>query len=274
MKPKPAVSGPLSMLHNIPAMISNSAMPSTMITSTQAVIPSALTEAETTSINSPAPTMLTSYSSPSSSTVPSSQLNTHSTPSSQLNTHSTTSSKLLTDSVLSMISSPVSNMISAIASSIKHSDHSSPSVSELVEATSVSPSQTITIKDEPSTPSIKERVTGIEAMIQNFLSPFKNLPDPPPKEVYNLPRQDLDIPPNVTVNSSQLLPDIPSNKEQQGYRKKMMRCKECENCLRPNCGKCMYCLDMKKFGGNNSLRQTCIHRKCLNVSLPRASDAW
>ena len=40
-------------------------------------------------------------------------------------------------------------------------------------------------------------------------------------------------------------------------------CGECTGCLRNNdCGICRYCKDKTKFGGQNRLRQKCLHRRC------------
>lgn len=44
------------------------------------------------------------------------------------------------------------------------------------------------------------------------------------------------------------------------------RCKRCEACVRPECGECNFCRDMKKFGGPGKLKQTCVLRQCLSVS--------
>lgn len=43
---------------------------------------------------------------------------------------------------------------------------------------------------------------------------------------------------------------------------KRRRCNECDGCLAPNCGVCVYCKDMPKFGGGGTLRQTCKNRQC------------
>merc|ERR1712238_261108 len=32
---------------------------------------------------------------------------------------------------------------------------------------------------------------------------------------------------------------------------------ECVNCLTPDCGKCLFCLDKPKFGGSNQKKQRC-----------------
>lgn len=48
------------------------------------------------------------------------------------------------------------------------------------------------------------------------------------------------------------------------------RCKRCEACVRPECGDCNFCRDMKKFGGPGKLKQTCVLRQCLSVSRLRS----
>lgn len=45
----------------------------------------------------------------------------------------------------------------------------------------------------------------------------------------------------------------------------LCRCKRCEACMRPECGDCNFCRDMKKFGGPGKLKQTCVLRQCLSV---------
>ena len=56
--------------------------------------------------------------------------------------------------------------------------------------------------------------------------------------------------------------------------KRMMRCGECENCLRDDCGKCAMCKDKPKFGGPGKLKQTCERKKCNYMRLaPPASSA-
>uniref|UniRef100_A0A8C9QWN0 [histone H3]-dimethyl-L-lysine(36) demethylase n=1 Tax=Scleropages formosus TaxID=113540 RepID=A0A8C9QWN0_SCLFO len=50
-------------------------------------------------------------------------------------------------------------------------------------------------------------------------------------------------------------------------RRRRVRCKRCTACLRKECGNCNYCKDMRKFGGPGRLKQTCVLRQCLAVSL-------
>ena len=43
---------------------------------------------------------------------------------------------------------------------------------------------------------------------------------------------------------------------------KRVRCKKCDGCKRQDCGLCIYCVDMKKFGGPGKKKQACLGRKC------------
>ena len=40
------------------------------------------------------------------------------------------------------------------------------------------------------------------------------------------------------------------------------RCRNCAACLRVNCRECIFCRDMKKYGGPGILRQQCVERMC------------
>uniref|UniRef100_A0AAY4BSL5 [histone H3]-dimethyl-L-lysine(36) demethylase n=1 Tax=Denticeps clupeoides TaxID=299321 RepID=A0AAY4BSL5_9TELE len=51
-------------------------------------------------------------------------------------------------------------------------------------------------------------------------------------------------------------------------RRRRVRCKSCAACVRPECGDCAFCRDMKKFGGPGRLKQTCVLRQCLAPTLP------
>merc|ERR1719242_1692389 len=53
-----------------------------------------------------------------------------------------------------------------------------------------------------------------------------------------------------------------TNKGGKGIRNRVF-CGECTGCLKnDDCGKCRYCKDKTKFGGQNRLRQKCLHRRC------------
>lgn len=48
----------------------------------------------------------------------------------------------------------------------------------------------------------------------------------------------------------------------KGIRNRVF-CGECAGCLKnDDCGRCRYCQDKTKFGGQNRLRQKCLHRRC------------
>ncbi|XP_053617138.1 jmjC domain-containing histone demethylation protein 1 isoform X2 [Plodia interpunctella] len=51
-------------------------------------------------------------------------------------------------------------------------------------------------------------------------------------------------------------------------RRRRTRCKRCEACQRTDCGECVFCHDMVKFGGLGRAKQTCIMRQCLQPMLP------
>ena len=53
-----------------------------------------------------------------------------------------------------------------------------------------------------------------------------------------------------------------SNGSGKGIRNRVF-CGECAGCLKnDDCGRCRYCQDKTKFGGQNRLRQKCLHRRC------------
>ena len=48
-----------------------------------------------------------------------------------------------------------------------------------------------------------------------------------------------------------------------GKKKKVGSCGQCEACSREDCRQCIYCIDMRKYGGPNRLRKRCIRRRCM-----------
>ena len=69
---------------------------------------------------------------------------------------------------------------------------------------------------------------------------------------------------NIMITSNGTL--TPGNggggKGGKGIRNRVF-CGECPGCLQnDDCGKCRYCKDKTKFGGQNRLRQKCLHRRC------------
>ncbi|KAF7490053.1 hypothetical protein SSS_07335 [Sarcoptes scabiei] len=47
---------------------------------------------------------------------------------------------------------------------------------------------------------------------------------------------------------------------------KKSRCKVCQGCKAKDCGQCSYCLDKKKFGGSNVIKQACKYRVCVRFN--------
>ncbi|BES92321.1 jmjC domain-containing histone demethylation protein [Nesidiocoris tenuis] len=57
-------------------------------------------------------------------------------------------------------------------------------------------------------------------------------------------------------------------KAKAGPRRRRTRCKKCAACHQNDCGECVFCQDMVKFGGSGRAKQTCIMRQCLQPMLP------
>ncbi|XP_058237611.1 lysine (K)-specific demethylase 2Aa isoform X2 [Hemibagrus wyckioides] len=83
-------------------------------------------------------------------------------------------------------------------------------------------------------------------------------PPPPPAPVGRPKLATTPIIPRPTKPASAM----------SALRRRRVRCKRCEACLRPECGECNFCRDMKKFGGPGKLKQTCVLRQCLAPGLP------
>ncbi|KAG5878342.1 hypothetical protein JTB14_023695 [Gonioctena quinquepunctata] len=58
---------------------------------------------------------------------------------------------------------------------------------------------------------------------------------------------------------------IDSKGENKGPKKK--RCGVCESCQSPDCGECVHCKDMLKFGGSGKSKQACKNRRCPNMAI-------
>ncbi|XP_034942287.1 jmjC domain-containing histone demethylation protein 1 [Chelonus insularis] len=86
------------------------------------------------------------------------------------------------------------------------------------------------------------------------------LPAPPPLTIAE--RERLKLP-------KKHFPKIPKSEAKAPMpRRRRTRCKRCEACTRQDCGECVYCQDMVKFGGSGRAKQTCITRQCLRPMLP------
>ena len=44
--------------------------------------------------------------------------------------------------------------------------------------------------------------------------------------------------------------------------KKRKRCGQCAGCTTSDCGKCVYCMDMVKYGGLGKKKKACLLRRC------------
>jgi hypothetical protein len=63
-----------------------------------------------------------------------------------------------------------------------------------------------------------------------------------------------------------------TSKGGKGIRNRVF-CGDCPGCLKnDDCGQCRYCKDKTKFGGQNRLRQKCLHRRCQMDTHRRSSQ--
>ena len=59
-----------------------------------------------------------------------------------------------------------------------------------------------------------------------------------------------------------------------GGKMRRFRCQRCAACQKPDCGNCAHCLDKRKFGGPDKIRQACILRqKCEEWFVTEVIDA-
>ena len=50
--------------------------------------------------------------------------------------------------------------------------------------------------------------------------------------------------------------------ETEAQKMKKRRCRKCAGCLMPDCGQCVFCRDMKKFGGPVKRKKACEKKRC------------
>uniref|UniRef100_Q1RQ05 [histone H3]-dimethyl-L-lysine(36) demethylase n=2 Tax=Ciona intestinalis TaxID=7719 RepID=Q1RQ05_CIOIN len=79
-----------------------------------------------------------------------------------------------------------------------------------------------------------------------------------PRDLHKLTRK-----PRTPSTSS-----TPGTKKPNASRVRRVRCKQCEACQRGDCRECVFCKDMRKYGGPGTMKQTCILRRCINPILP------
>ena len=78
------------------------------------------------------------------------------------------------------------------------------------------------------------------------------------------PEKRLKMSPDDCSSSSSpaTAPAKRTSKGGKGIRNRVF-CGDCPGCLKnDDCGQCRYCRDKTKFGGQNRLRQKCLHRRC------------
>ena len=72
----------------------------------------------------------------------------------------------------------------------------------------------------------------------------------------------------IKFTKSQVLPQVTNSKKRKleesidCVKIRKVACKQCAGCLAEDCGKCLYCLDKPKFGGNDVKKQKCLRRQC------------
>nr|XP_009862099.1 Zn-finger (CXXC)-4 isoform X2 [Ciona intestinalis] len=129
--------------------------------------------------------------------------------------------------------------------------------------------------------SCSEIINSVEFPELLRLLAWKNLGDKK-RQMYNKSEKErFTISPSQTKTTPKFIPSpsqvprtfpplVPSSKLQKNTPNRglfrTIRCKTCEPCLRPNCGECYNCRDMRQFGGSGKKKQSCIQRKCLRPS--------
>jgi len=66
------------------------------------------------------------------------------------------------------------------------------------------------------------------------------------------------------LSEAELLERKSMSKCTKGKQHRFQACRKCEGCLRTNCGECVYCQDMPRFGGMGVIKQKCETRVCVN----------
>jgi hypothetical protein len=97
--------------------------------------------------------------------------------------------------------------------------------------------------------------------------------------LYSITYEDGDEEEMNEIELEEIVVGIEKTNKQQGKKKdktttkkRKRMCGNCVACLRDECGKCVYCNDMIKFGGKGHLRQKCLLRKCLNPTYTKKAE--
>jgi len=90
-----------------------------------------------------------------------------------------------------------------------------------------------------------------------------SFPDSPPEKRSRLTLESSSVSGAPCSTSPQSISRSKSGgKGGKGIRNRVF-CGDCPGCLKnDDCGQCRYCRDKTKFGGQNRLRQKCLHRRC------------
>ena len=86
------------------------------------------------------------------------------------------------------------------------------------------------------------------------------------------PEKRMKMSPDNCTSSSPPGSTRKTSKGGKGIRNRVF-CGDCPGCLKnDDCGQCRYCKDKTKFGGQNRLRQKCLHRRCQMDTHRRSSQ--
>lgn len=72
--------------------------------------------------------------------------------------------------------------------------------------------------------------------------------------------------PHITWQQKGSKTSLGGPKPRVGYRHRRVRCRKCAPCQSDDCGLCINCRDMVKFGGPGTKKQSCLARQCMSVS--------
>lgn len=90
----------------------------------------------------------------------------------------------------------------------------------------------------------------------------------------NRPKPKMGSSPSAAPCSTAGGVKLSSSRGSSSARRRRTRCRKCEACTRKECGECHFCKDMKKFGGPGRMKQSCIMRQCIAVSLGIQHQIW
>jgi len=89
-----------------------------------------------------------------------------------------------------------------------------------------------------------------------------SFPDSPPEKRSRLSMEGSSMSAVSCTSPQSVGRSKSSGKGGKGIRNRVF-CGDCAGCLKnDDCGQCRYCRDKTKFGGQNRLRQKCLHRRC------------